>query len=278
MRKIILSISSLIIITALFFAACNKEDNCNSCSKPADAIEQVSFNLLAESFSADFKIWKLDINGNYRESFAGKTDENLFQLIKKYCISKNITLDNQLLTVILYYDLPLSESLIVNDEYIKGISLYEVKGNRITHRLYVRNEDDNFHEEENVKVAVPAVTYNHINFYLENYVFADSQHKSDIVIEGDFAAEISKNLWKYDSAPIQFEVVSKRSGGSSGPNCGGPCIIYVKNTTCVCTGGGFYRCKSCAIGAVELAVADDADLAVRGCQAHIDKPLMYSFR
>ncbi|MCL2312497.1 MAG: hypothetical protein FWC41_08450 [Firmicutes bacterium] len=206
MSKIVFS--ALVVITAAFFTACNNEDG-QSCGKPADAIEQITFNLLAESFSADFKIWKLDINGNYRESFASKADENLFQLIKKYCISKNITLDNQLMTVVLYYDVPLSESLIVSDEYVKGISLYEVKGYRITHRLYVRNETNDFVEEENVKVPVSGVSANAIDFYHENYVFSNPQNKSDILFSGDLAIKVSENRRKY-KVPIQYEVKPKK--------------------------------------------------------------------
>jgi len=288
MRKIILSISSLIIITAAFFTACNKEDNCNSCSKPADAIEQVTFNLLPESFSADFKIWKLDINGNYRESLGSKTDENLFQLIKKYCISKNITLENQLMAVVLYYDLPLSESLTVSDEHIKGISLYEVKGYRITHRLYVRNETNDFVEEENVKVAVSGIITSHIDFYHENYVFTEPQNKSDITFSGDLAVKVWKNLRKY-KVPMQYEVRQENHSDveptpTRKPMCGGKCIYVQYNAGCywhkdtwtyICVDEGGGSGGGGGICATEMVAFETAG---RGCQAYIDMRLMYSFR
>ncbi|MCL2312496.1 MAG: hypothetical protein FWC41_08445 [Firmicutes bacterium] len=210
MSKIIFS--ALVVITAAFFTACNTEGG-QSCSREPDIIDEVTFNLMDESFKADFRIWKLEINENYRESALGQNQklyENLFQFVKKYCISKNITFENQLMAVVLYYDLPLSESLCVNDEHIKGISLYEVRWYRIIHRLYVRNERADFVEEENVKVAVPYITANHINFYLENYVFTASRNKSDIVIWSDLAMKVEKNSWRYSLTPMRFEVKPKK--------------------------------------------------------------------
>ena len=76
------------------------------------------------------------------------------------------------------------------------------------HHLYIRNEQFNFSEVENVNVAVPAVTTNHVFFYLENYVFTDIQAEiqnvSAIDIGGDFALKIDK-IKKYRRVPMRYK-------------------------------------------------------------------------
>jgi len=227
MSKIVFS--ALVVITAAFFTACNTEGGqsgnpqaCKegqSCNPVPDMIDEVTFNLMNESFHSGLRFFTRNTEEGYYREMADKCgesadkygiDENLFQFIKKYCVSKNITFENQLMAVVLYYDLPLSESLCVNDEHIKGISLYEVRRYRITHRLYVRNEKADFVEEKNVRVAVPGVTTNHINFYLENYVFAKPQNKSYIILFGYLAIKVDKNLWKYSLTPMRYEVKPKK--------------------------------------------------------------------
>ncbi|MCL2098077.1 MAG: hypothetical protein FWH23_04890 [Bacteroidales bacterium] len=215
MNKIILF--KLIIITTLFFWTCNtgKEQSCN---REPDIIDLVTFNLMNETYQSELAFY---YTCNTRESYYRESinkigiDEVLFQSIIEYCLCKNFVLENPLMAVVLYYDLPLSESLIVSDEHIKGISLYEVRGYTIIHRLYVRNEKDDFVEEENVKVAVPFVTNNHINFYLENYVFSDSHSKSIITLFSDLAIMVEKNSWKYswkyNFKPIRYEVTTTKS-------------------------------------------------------------------
>ena len=61
MKKMLLSLSSVLIITVVFFTACNMDDQCKSCTKPPDATEQVSFNLMGESLQSEFEIRKLNM-------------------------------------------------------------------------------------------------------------------------------------------------------------------------------------------------------------------------
>ena len=206
MKNLIIAISALLLtIVAIFLLSYNKYGKGTSCNP--QAIEQISFYLMGESLSSECFLYKFDRNGNYGESaglYGDGDNENLFQLAKKYCLSKNLPVDIQLMAVVLYMDFILSQSLSVSDEHIKGISLYEVKGNKIMHRLYVRNEKDDFYEEENVHIAVPYITANHINFYLKNYVFTDPENKSDIVLGGTLVKEVWENIKKY-KVPMRYE-------------------------------------------------------------------------
>ena len=272
----------MLIITTIFFMACNnKEEECKTCNPQPNAIEQISFNLMNEFCQSEFGIIKGNTNDGYYREAVDKygIDENLFQFIRKYCISKNLAVDNLLIAVVLYVDFPISQSLSVSDEHIKGISLYEVKGNRIMHRLYVRNEQGDFYEEENVNVSVPFVSFNHINFYLENYVFTDPQNKSVITLFGDAALEVEANRWKYD-VPMQLEVVTKRMGGGD-IICGYPCWPEENNKICQSTVTGARCQKVCSAGAVSdmlpydpVLVTDD-DLYLHD---DVNLPLIYAFR
>ena len=77
------------------------------------------------------------------------------------------------------------------------------------HHLYVRDEQSNFLEVENVKVAVPFVSLNQIFFNLENYVFTENiKNVSTIDIGGNFALEAEKNK-KYERTPMRFEVSTR---------------------------------------------------------------------
>ena len=154
-------------------------------------------------FVANAKCEKCD--NNYR------LDEDLFQSFKEYSISKNLKVDNQTVSFVLYYDLSISQSLSITDEHIAGISVYNVEGEKLMHHLYIKNEKNNFAEVENVKIAVPAITFNHMAFYLENYVFSESQNKSVIILSGDYSIEVLvENYHKYRKTPLQFEMKAKK--------------------------------------------------------------------
>ena len=272
---------SLLMITALFFTACTTNDNCKSCAGPPNAVEKVSFNLMNKSVAEQFNIYKFDSNDNQRESFAtNNANDDLFQLVKSYCIHKKLTLDNQVLAIVLYYDLHLSHNLTVRDEHIRGISLYEVEGNKMMHRLYVRNNNDDFVEEENVKVRVSAITSNHINFYLEHYVFVDdAQNKSYILIE-DFAARDTYNKLRklYRGSPLQFEIINKAKLGG-GTTCGGECEHGKRNESCERSTSGPVTWDCVGICPLQ-EVATCLIAEPRGGEVHefIDTPLMYAFR
>jgi len=125
-----------------------------------------------QSITSTFNIIQYEEEGIDAESVTSSdTDENMLQFFIKYCADKNI-----------------------------------VKGNRITHHLYLRDSNDNFYEEENVRVRVPFITSNHITFYSRNYVFPDNQTHSTIVIDGKLSYKIWKNLDRYWTSIIKYEV------------------------------------------------------------------------
>ena len=73
------------------------------------------------------------------------------------------------------------------------------------HHLYLRDSNNNFYEEENVRVRVPFITANHIGFYSRNYVFPGNQTNSTIVIVGDLFSKVWKNLDLYWTS-MKYEV------------------------------------------------------------------------
>ena len=223
MKKNVFSVSAITIIVmvvVMFFAACKKECSSDCIPREPDTIEQVTFSLMNNTSEAEVSILKNVIAGNYRESVYGVTpSEKLFQFFKEYSVSKNLPVHSQTMAFVLYYDLPISQSLSVVDEYIKGISIYNVGGRRIIHRLFVRNEKSEFYEIENVRVPVPGILAGHIHYYLENYVFTDIQNRSSIILAGDFAKKVWKDKQKYRTDPNRVEIKAKASKdivGSSG--------------------------------------------------------------
>jgi len=204
----------LISFTALLLWACSNKDDKVSCSNdilPKDDIE-VEFNILGKSFISGIRILKYDINENATgiEYAYCKPNEDLFLLVQYYCSINNIIIYNKLMGVVLYYDLPISNSLKVEDTNIKGISLYLVNGNNVTHHLFTKNEKYKFCEVENVSIAVSGISFNQIHFYLENYVFQDPKNKSFIIFDGELMQEVCKNRNKY-RVPFKFEVKPEKS-------------------------------------------------------------------
>jgi len=274
------------IMTALiFFTACKHESTCREkCGGGGpEFMEQVTFNLLDKSYKAEAGFHKMIVNGYYRECAGVNSRNDLFPLVSEFCRNNNIEVDNQTFDFVLYYDSPITESLCVNEEQIKGVSLYYVKGRKLMHRLFVKNEKSEFIEAENAKVAVPITTHNHCHFYLEHYVFTDPQNKSYISISSTLAVEIYANINKYHKAPMRFEVkISKpQNTKESKKNCGPPCSYNEYSPKCVRyynqLGEEWYDCQAaiCSTG-ITVDVLDAANKVVE--RGFINLKLMYAFR
>ena len=285
MKKVLFSLTVIFIAifaAIILFTTCKREE-CLKCLVPEpDVKELVTFNIMGKSFRSECIFYKATENNYYREIGMppAATDEKLFQFLKSYCLDKNLPVDNQSMTFILYLDFPICQSYSVTDEQIKGISIYNVEGRRIIHHLFVRDENSDFAEIENVKVAVPFVTFNHAHFYLENYVFPDPQSKTFMIIHGDFSAKL--DMSKYRTG-LRFE--RKRIYSSSNSNskdmpryCPTPCPRYPDYRVCVSDGHGTpIECRTnfCVTSEAQ-SVLQQAEIAIES--AFFDLDLMYSFR
>ena len=201
--------ASILAIVLCLLVSCNRNTikiNKN-CGREPDLVGQsITFNLMNKSMTSTFNIIQYEEDGIDAESVTSSdTDENMLQFFIKYCADKNIVFKDHVMAFVIYTNSIASEST-VNDDQIKGITVYTVKGNRITHHLYLRDSNDNFYEEENVRVRVPWITSNHIGFYSRNYVFPDNQTHSTIVIDGKLSYKIWKNLDRYWTSIIKYEV------------------------------------------------------------------------
>ncbi len=196
-----------IVATILIFYSCQEKIVCGACkSATPDATEQVVINVMNKSFKADFNIVQSVRNGIYRESiYPNEMKENIFQFFKDYCITKNLLINNQTMALIIYYDTLITQYPNITDKNIRGISVYNIENDKIMHHLFVKNEQEDFYEIENVRVAVPAVTGNHVRFYLENYVFTDISNKSSIILMGNLSVDVYKNINKYKTS-MRFEL------------------------------------------------------------------------
>ena len=201
--------TSILAIVLCLLVSCNRNTIKidETCGREPDLVGQtVRFNLMNKSMTSTFNIIQYEEDGIDAESVTSSdTDENMLQFFIKYCADKNIVFKDHVMAFVIYTNSIASEST-VNDDQIKGITVYTVKGNRITHHLYLRDSNDNFYEEENVRVRVPWITANHISFYKKNYVFPDNQNNSNILIVGDLGSKIWKNLDRYWTSIIKYEV------------------------------------------------------------------------
>ena len=199
---------NLLAIVLCLLVSCNRntiKTNKNCGRKPDLVGQTVRFNLMNRSMTSTFNIIQYEEDGIDAESVTSSdTDENMLQFFIKYCADKNIVFKDHVMAFVIYTNSIASEST-VNDDQIKGITVYTVKGNRIMHHLYLRDSNDNFYEEENVRVRVPWITANHISFYKKNYVFPDNQTNSNILIVGDLGSKIWKNLDLYWTS-MKYEV------------------------------------------------------------------------
>lgn len=199
---------NVLAIVLCLLVSCNRNTikTNKNCGREPDLVGQtVRFNLMNRSMTSTFNIIQYEEDGIDAESVTSSdTDENMLQFFMKYCADKNIVLKDHVMAFVIYTNSIASEST-VNDDQVKGITVYTVKGNRIMHHLYLRDSNDNFYEEENVRVRVPFITSNHISFYSRNYVFPDNQTHSTIVIVGDLFSKIWKNLDLYRTS-MKYEV------------------------------------------------------------------------
>jgi hypothetical protein len=260
----------LLFIAGGIFHACIKKAECKW---KVASTEQITFDLMDKTIAYEFNIRIYEENGKFIEDASQKANENVFQYFKNYCVSKGLVFDNKTMAFVLYYDLHISQSLSITDEHIKGISVYKIEGDNIMHHLYMRNADFDFYEVENVKVPVPFASVNQAFFYLENYVFTDVQNVSSITLMGDFAVETYKNIRKYETTPIQYEInVVNLPGGGGCSYCGS----YVDNS-CVRGSDGSLVC-----GGLPDPPPCPGDemymLNVDTWKNVYDRPLMHSFR
>ncbi|MDR1112829.1 MAG: hypothetical protein LBL18_03610 [Bacteroidales bacterium] len=204
MRKV-LSLLAVLAAGILICTACKKQYSSSCVPREPDAVEKINFDLTGKSRQAEFLIYKGIQDGYYRETASRASEENLFQLVKEYCESKNMVMENPVFAFALYCDSLITQSSTVTEEHIQGVSVYDVKGRKITHHLFVRNENAEFYEVENVRVAVEGITGNHLDYYLENYVFTNPQNKSCIVITGKFSEDVYRNIKEYYT-PFRYEV------------------------------------------------------------------------
>lgn len=199
---------NVLAIVLCLLVSCNRntiKTNKNCGRKPDLVGQTVRFNLMNKSMTSTFNIIQYEEDGIDAESVTSSdTDENMLQFFIKYCAGKNIIFKDHIMAFVIYTNSIASEST-VNDDQIKGITVYTVKGNRIMHHLYLRDSNNNFYEEENVRVRVPWITSNHITFYSRNYVFPDNQTHSTIVIVGDLFSKVWKNLDLYRTS-MKYEV------------------------------------------------------------------------
>ena len=201
--------ASILAIVLCLLVSCNRNTikiNKN-CGREPDLVGQsITFNLMNKSMTSTFNIIKYEDDGTKKESvISSGINENMLQFFIKYCADKNIVLKDPVMAFVIYTNSIASENTSVNDDQIKGITVYTVKGNRIMHHLYLRDSNNNFYEEENVRVRVPWITANHISFYKKNYVFPDNQTNSNILIVGDLGSKIWKNLDLYWTS-MKYEV------------------------------------------------------------------------
>ncbi|MBF0976170.1 MAG: hypothetical protein HXK55_01965 [Bacteroidetes bacterium] len=199
---------NVLAIVLCLLVSCNRNTikTNKNCGREPDLVGQtVRFNLMNRSMTSTFNIIQYEEDGIDAESVTSSdTDENMLQFFMKYCADKNIVLKDHVMAFVIYTNSIASEST-VNDDQVKGITVYTVKGNRIMHHLYLRDSNDNFYEEENVRVRVPFITSNHISFYSRNYVFPDNQTHSTIDIVGDLGSKVWKNLDLYRTS-MKYEV------------------------------------------------------------------------
>lgn len=199
---------NVLAIVLCLLVSCNRntiKTNKNCGRKPDLVGQTVRFNLMNKSMTSTFNIIQYEEDGIDAERVTNSdTDENMLQFFIKYCADKNIVFKDHVMAFVIYTNSIASEST-VNDDQIKGISVYTVKGNRIMHHLFLRDGNNNFYEEENVKVRVPWITSNHISFYTKNYVFPGNQTNSTIVIVGDLFSKVWKNLDLYRTS-MKYEV------------------------------------------------------------------------
>ncbi|MCL2245567.1 MAG: hypothetical protein FWC10_00400 [Lentimicrobiaceae bacterium] len=278
------SVKTIVVMAILIiFTMCKRETDCSTCvPRLPDVTAQISFNLMGEIINSDFNINKGKVGENNREGAWRTPDDKLFQFVKKYSINNNIPIDNHIFTFVLYYDTLITSLLNVTDEHIKGISYFRIEGRRLMHHLFVKNGKSEFQEIENVRVAVPYVSPVHIDFYLDNYVFTDSENKnnkSDFLIMSSFMKEVEKNIKKYRTNPNRFEII-QTVASTRQPSGNGHCANNYQ-----CPPGGDRSCgyssagSACGSDICSVAEADNTlTVAQKIERTFINIDLMHTFR
>lgn len=284
--------TNILVIVLCLLVSCNRNTIKidETCGRDPDLVGQtVRFSLMSKSMTSTFNIYiKYEDDGTKRESVTTQgINENLLQFFIKYCADKNIVLKDPVMAFVIYTNSIASEST-VNDDQIKGITVYTVKGNRIMHHLYLRDGNNNFYEEENVRVRVPWITANHISFYTKNYVFPDNQTHSTIDIVGNLFSKVWKNLdlyWtsmKYEVNPRPNPKVRSDTSkqGVVGTGCGSEpgCEVGTWDMICIRSWDNGFHCalsdgplSPCP--ATELSYADEPLYT-----AAYNRNLMYDFK
>lgn len=248
---------NILAILLCLFVSCSNHSSIKmneNCGRQPDLVEQtVKFDLINQSMTSTFNIIKYETDSIKAERVTNvNVDEDLLQFFMKYCASKNIVFEDPVMAFVVYTNSIVSESMLVKEEQIKAVSAYTVKRNKIIHHLYLQDNNKNFYEEENVKVSVPWIVSNHITFYIQNYVFPDNRNNSAIIINGELASKVWKNLdryWtsmKYEVNPrpkTQVRTIITPPGGSS-TGCGSDpgCEVGTWNMICMMIITGEYAC------------------------------------
>jgi hypothetical protein len=270
----------LIFMVLISFSSCKKECSIGCEPKEPDSINNITFNLNGKSIQSDYFLYKGIQNGKYREMASRASDENVFRLVKEYCESKNISLGNEIFAYALYYDTIITKNYLVTDQQIKGVSVFSVKGRRIIHHLFMKNEICEFYEVENVRVAVEGISEAHLHYYLENYVFTNTQNKTVITTKGNFANEIYKRIKKYKTS-FRYEVknTSKENTPGSTPECNSyfRCAWFPSGIRMPCV-EGFGGKPECSGRCAAQQMVSELELENISQSAFININLMYSFR
>jgi len=236
MKKILLWLLAIgIIAGTAMFIFCNKRalmyvffNKTTECKWEISSTEHLTFNLMNDTIGYNVDVRTRETEEMFVECVSQKANEEVFQFFKNYCASRGLVFGDKTMSFVIYYDSLVTQSLSITDEHIKGISAYMMEGDKIMHHLYVRDEQFNFSEIENVKVAVPSVTFNHIFFYLENYVFTNAQNVSFVILSGNFAVETDKKneknikgrlygLFKKEKQGLTFEITPKTQQTNHNP-------------------------------------------------------------
>ena len=142
--------TSILAIVLCLLVSCNRNTIKidETCGSGPDLVGQtLRFNLMNKSMTSTFNIIQYEEYGIDAESVTtSDTDENMLQFFIKYCAHKNIVFKDHIMAFVIYTNSIASEST-VNDDQIKGITVYTVKGNRIMHHLYLRDSNNNLEVE-----------------------------------------------------------------------------------------------------------------------------------
>ena len=125
---IIMKHTSILAIVLCLLVSCNRNTIKidETCGSGPDLVGQtLRFNLMNKSMTSTFNIYiKNEDDGTKKESVTTPgIDENMLQFFIKYCADKNIVLKDHIMAFVIYTDSIVSESMSVDDDQIKGITV-----------------------------------------------------------------------------------------------------------------------------------------------------------